>query len=162
MTTRVTQWRRERPFFSYSWRLRKIPSLNLKQKSDCSQSTRSIRFPSLAKVQDGRLELVILCENSKPPENGNFLVGLELLFLSSVSVLFAVKTTIHSETSLEAWSEERQLYSHACYNETCVSFTFQTRGAYLFTENFGNSGWKVNGMVTFRKFQPEIEEYVLR
>ena len=30
------------------------------------------------------------------------------------------------------------------------------------TENFGNSGRKVNGKVTFRKFQPKIEEYVLR
>ena len=37
-----------------------------------------------------------------------------------------------------------------------------TRGAYHLTENFGNSGWKVNGKVTFRKFQPKIEEYVLR
>ena len=32
---------------------------------------------------------------------------------------------------------------------------------YHLTENFGNSGWKVNGKVTFRKFQPKIEEYVL-
>ena len=36
------------------------------------------------------------------------------------------------------------------------------RGAYHLTENFGNSGRKVNGKVTFRKFQPKIEEYVLR
>ena len=36
------------------------------------------------------------------------------------------------------------------------------RGAYHLTENVGNSGWKVNGKVTFRKFQPKIEEYVLR
>ena len=35
-------------------------------------------------------------------------------------------------------------------------------GAYHLTENFGNSGWKVNGKVTFRNFQPKIEEYVLR
>ena len=35
-------------------------------------------------------------------------------------------------------------------------------GAYHLTENFGNTGWKVNGKVTFRKFQPKIEEYVLR
>ena len=34
-------------------------------------------------------------------------------------------------------------------------------GAYHLTENFGNSGWKVNGKVTFRNFQPKIEEYVL-
>ena len=34
--------------------------------------------------------------------------------------------------------------------------------AYHLTENFGNSGWKVNGKVTFRRFQPKIEEYVLR
>ena len=27
---------------------------------------------------------------------------------------------------------------------------------------FGNSEWKVNGKVTFRKFQSKIEEYVLR
>ena len=31
------------------------------------------------------------------------------------------------------------------------------RGSYHLTENFGNSGWKVNGKVTFRKFQPKIE-----
>ena len=35
-------------------------------------------------------------------------------------------------------------------------------GCLPFTENFGNSGWKVNSKVTFRKFQPKIEEYVLR
>ena len=38
----------------------------------------------------------------------------------------------------------------------------QNMGAYHLTENFENSGWKVNGKVTFRKFQPKIEEYVLR
>ena len=37
-----------------------------------------------------------------------------------------------------------------------------TSGAYHLTENVGNSGWKVNDKVTFRKFQPKIEEYVLR
>ena len=37
-----------------------------------------------------------------------------------------------------------------------------TRGVYHLKENFVNSGWKVNGKVTFRKFQPKIEEYVLR
>ena len=38
-----------------------------------------------------------------------------------------------------------------------------TLGAYYhLTENFENSGWKVNGKVTFRKFEPKIEEYVLR
>ena len=31
-----------------------------------------------------------------------------------------------------------------------------TRGAYHLTENFGNSGWKVDGKVTFRKFQLKI------
>ena len=31
-------------------------------------------------------------------------------------------------------------------------------GVYHLTENFGNSGWKVNGKTTFRKFQPKIEE----
>ena len=40
--------------------------------------------------------------------------------------------------------------------------THDTWGAYHLTENFGNSGWKVNGKFTFRKFQPKIEEYVLR
>ena len=36
-------------------------------------------------------------------------------------------------------------------------------GAYHLTENFGNTGWKVNGKVTFwTEFQPKIEEYVLR
>ena len=38
----------------------------------------------------------------------------------------------------------------------------ETMGAYHLTESFGNSGWKVNGKVTFRNFQPKIEEYVLR
>ena len=38
----------------------------------------------------------------------------------------------------------------------------ETGGAYHLTENFGNSGLKVNGKVTFRKFRPKIEEYVLR
>ena len=33
---------------------------------------------------------------------------------------------------------------------------------YHLTENFESSGWKVNGKVTFRKFQPKIEEYVWR
>ena len=31
-----------------------------------------------------------------------------------------------------------------------------TRGAYHLTENFGNSWWKVNGKVIFRKFQPKF------
>ena len=30
------------------------------------------------------------------------------------------------------------------------------------TENLGNSGWKVNRKATFQKFQPKIEEHVLR
>ena len=38
----------------------------------------------------------------------------------------------------------------------------KTRAAYNLTENFGNSGWKVNGKVTFQNFQQKIEEYVLR
>ena len=38
----------------------------------------------------------------------------------------------------------------------------QNMGVYHLTENFENSRWKVNGKVTFRKFQPKIEEYVLR
>ena len=41
-------------------------------------------------------------------------------------------------------------------------YILDIRGAYHLTENFGNSRWKVNGKVTFRKFQPKIEEYVLR
>ena len=40
--------------------------------------------------------------------------------------------------------------------------TSETTGAYHLTGNFGNSVWKVNGKVTFRKFQPKIEEYVLK
>ena len=40
-------------------------------------------------------------------------------------------------------------------------FTKNIRGAYHLTENSGNSGWKLNGKVTFRKSQPKIEEYVL-
>ena len=35
-------------------------------------------------------------------------------------------------------------------------------GACHLTENFGSSGCKINGKVTFRKFQPKLEEYVLR
>ena len=35
-----------------------------------------------------------------------------------------------------------------------------TRGVYHLKENFVNSGWKVNGKVTFRKFQPKTKEYV--
>ena len=42
------------------------------------------------------------------------------------------------------------------------SIMYDIKGAYHFTENFGNSGWRVNGKVTFWKFQPKIEEYVLR
>ena len=37
-----------------------------------------------------------------------------------------------------------------------------TRGAYHLAQNFENSGRKVNGKVIFRKFQPKIEDYVLR
>ena len=33
-------------------------------------------------------------------------------------------------------------------------------GAYHLTGNFENSGWKVNGKVTFRKLQPKIEGYI--
>ena len=36
------------------------------------------------------------------------------------------------------------------------------RGAYHLAQNFENSGRKVNGKVIFRKFQPKIEDYVLR
>ena len=52
----------------------------------------------------------------------------------------------------------------ACQAKLCGSRRSfkQTQGAYHLTENFGNSGRKVNGKVTFRKFQPKIEEYVLR
>ena len=45
---------------------------------------------------------------------------------------------------------------------SCPTVPKLTWGSYHLTENFGNSGWKVNGKVTFRKFQPKIEEYVLR
>ena len=50
---------------------------------------------------------------------------------------------------------------NACWDPVGSSF-YVYRGAYHLTENFENSGWKVNGKVTFRKFQPKIEEYVLR
>ena len=46
---------------------------------------------------------------------------------------------------------EMGLLSRSCY-----------QGAYHLTENFGNSRWKVNGKVNIWKFQPKIEEYVLR
>ena len=32
------------------------------------------------------------------------------------------------------------------------------RGAYHLKENFGNPCWKVNGKLSFRKFQPKIKE----
>ena len=56
---------------------------------------------------------------------------------------------------------------HVDKNFSCASFdkdiaNWENWGAYHLTENFGKSGWKVNGKVTFRKFQPKIEEYVLR
>ena len=35
-------------------------------------------------------------------------------------------------------------------------------GCLPFDRNFESSGWNVNGKVTFRKFQPKIEDYVLR
>ena len=47
-------------------------------------------------------------------------------------------------------------------SEKTVEMLHFSQGAYHLTENFGNSGWKVNGKVTFRNFQPKIEEYVLR
>ena len=43
-----------------------------------------------------------------------------------------------------------------------VAKAVYTWGAYHLTGNFGNSGWMVNGTVTFWKFKPKIEEYVLR
>ena len=59
--------------------------------------------------------------------------------------------------TLEVWK---------CGNMSSLSssserFTKNIRGAYHLTENYGNSGWKLNGKVTFRKSQPKIEEYVL-
>lgn len=36
------------------------------------------------------------------------------------------------------------------------------KGTYHLTENFKNSGWKVNGKITLGKFQQKIEVYVLR
>jgi len=35
-------------------------------------------------------------------------------------------------------------------------------GAYRLAENFGNSRWKIDGKVTFQKFQPKVKKYVLR
>ena len=35
-------------------------------------------------------------------------------------------------------------------------------GAYHLAENLGNSRWKINGKVTFQKFQPKVKECVLR
>ena len=31
-------------------------------------------------------------------------------------------------------------------------------GAYHLAENFRHSGWKINGKVTFQKFQPKVKE----
>ena len=70
-----------------------------------------------------------------------------------------------------------QLQTQAWYSGLCYEHRFinqrtlahknpvwreKTRGDYHLTENFVNSGLKVNDNVTFRKFQPKIEEYVLR
>ena len=60
------------------------------------------------------------------------------------------------ERALEYFSEKKRPREFANGRRN------EIRGAYHLTENFGNSGWKVNGKVTFRKFQPKIEEYVLR
>ena len=43
-----------------------------------------------------------------------------------------------------------------------LSAVLLTGRAYDLTGNFENFGWKVNGKVTFREFQPKIEEHVLR
>ena len=43
-----------------------------------------------------------------------------------------------------------------------LEFLHDSEGAHHLTENFENSGWKVNVKVTFREFQPKIEEYILR
>ena len=70
-------------------------------------------------------------EHALPPENGDFLVELELLFiLFCFGPLRSKETTFHSETSLEVWSEKRQLYWQAIVER--VSFTFQTRSLQLF------------------------------
>ena len=42
-----------------------------------------------------------------------------------------------------------------------MKYIVASKGAYHLIENFGNSGGKVNGKVTFRKFQPKIEKFVL-
>ena len=49
-------------------------------------------------------------------------------------------------------------FNHNKDKMTCIHWTAENknRGAYHLTENFGNSGWKVNGKVTFRKFQPKL------
>ena len=47
------------------------------------------------------------------------------------------------------------------WKEACW-YVMKTLGTYHLTENLWNSGWKVNGKVTFQEFQPKIEEYVLR
>ena len=52
MATRVGEGVRG-PF----WHLSKIALLNVKQKRDRSQVTKSIRFPSLTKVQDGGTDI---------------------------------------------------------------------------------------------------------
>ena len=54
------------------------------------------------------------------------------------------------------WHYFDQVYSRFTSDGKMAFFTSQTRGAYHLTENVGNSGWKVNGKVTFRKFQPKI------
>ena len=102
------------------WRLSKISSLNVKQNRD-----------SLAKVQDGQISpwigwnwwFFVKTRNGTCITTGKrgFSSWTRVFLYYSVSVLFAVKTTFHSETSLEAWSEKRQLYWQAIV-ETCVIY----------------------------------------
>ena len=70
-----------------------------------------------------------------------------------------VSTAVGRASEPEASEQDRKPNLHRDKN---FRFLLTIMGAYHLTENFGNSGWKVNGKVTFRKFRPKIEEYVLR
>ena len=70
--------------------------------------------------------------------------------------------TDDTDITFRAEKRSAQASAHPLSQAQGGLFCVLSVGAYHLTENFGNSGWEVNGKVTFRKFQPKIEEYVLR
>ena len=85
------------------------------------------------------------------------------VFFFSKSVKKSVKCGVRVLRTRDARGSHAFLFDCSRVLEYAkIRTVLQSRGAYHLTENFGNSGWKVNGKVTFRKFQPKIEEYVQR